>query len=61
MIAHSDKTVILCDNTKLCTNSLFQFCGWDEIYALITDMPKTRESARLIENINKKTNVFLSE
>lgn len=61
MIAHSEKTVILCDNTKLCTNSLFQFCGWDEIYALITDMPKTRESARLIENINKKTNVFLSE
>ncbi len=61
MIAHSEKTVILCDHTKLRSNSLFQFCDWSEVYALIINQPEAPEETALIEKINKKTNVFLSE
>ncbi|MEZ3487865.1 MAG: DeoR/GlpR family DNA-binding transcription regulator [Lachnospiraceae bacterium] len=61
MIAHSEKTVILCDHTKLRSNSLFQFCDWSEVYALIINQPEAPEETALIDKINKKTNVFLSE
>lgn len=61
IVSCCEQTIILCDNTKMNSNSLFQFCDWKDIYALITNQTGKNESKTLIENISKKTNVFFSE
>ncbi|MGN1166616.1 MAG: DeoR/GlpR family DNA-binding transcription regulator [Lachnospiraceae bacterium] len=74
MISCCEHAVVLCENTKFTTNSLFQFCEWEEIYALITnritqnsDDPNDDDHSDIVHDfdfavskINKKTNVILS-
>lgn len=65
MVSCCEHAVVLCDNTKFTTNSLFQFCEWEEIYALITNRKNNnaenmKDFSCDISKINKKTNVIFS-
>ncbi len=61
MISCSERAIVLCDNQKLGSNSLFQFCDWQDIYGLITNRPDSKELLTVLEHISKKTSVFLSD
>lgn len=55
------RTVILTDNIKFHTNSLFQFCDWQEIYALVTNASGSEEFQALAAKISEKTQVILAD
>ena len=55
VINSSSFKVILCDNSKFHSNSLFQYAGWNEIDVLITDKDAPQY---MIENINELTSVI---
>lgn len=61
MVSGSERAIVLCDNQKLGSNSLFQFCDWKDIYALITNQPETEELQTVLNRVSKKTSVFLSD
>lgn len=61
VLSQCNRTVILTDNTKFQANSLFQFCNWQDVYALITNISEDENFKNLITKIKEKTNVFLTE
>ncbi|MGF0034588.1 DeoR/GlpR family DNA-binding transcription regulator [Bariatricus sp. SGI.154] len=54
-----NRTVILTDNTKFQTNSLFQFCDWQDVYALVTNSSDSADFQTLAAKIGEKTKVLL--
>lgn len=61
VVSCCSRTVILTENTKFNTNSLFQFCDWQDIYALITDPSDTVRFRALADKISEKTKVILAK
>lgn len=59
VLARSNQVIILSDNSKFLSNSLFQFCEWKDIYALITDKSEDAEFIELADKLQKSTRVFL--
>lgn len=67
MVSCCEHAIVLCDHTKFSTNSLFQFCEWNEISALITNRPDNNISnaddinnfETGISRINKETKIIL--
>lgn len=55
------RTVVLTENTKFHANSLFQFCDWQDIHALITNPADTLQFQTLVDRISEKTRVILTE
>lgn len=63
VMAHSGKTVILSDNRKFYTGSLFQFCRWDQVYALVTNHTQDTQDEifhSALEIIKKDTQILFS-
>lgn len=58
VLARSNQVVILSDNSKFAGNSLFQFCEWKNIYALITDKSEDMEFKKLAKKIQENTTVL---
>lgn len=59
VLGSCNRAVVLTDNSKFQSNSLFQFCGWQEIYALITNSSDSEEFQTLKNKISEKTKVLL--
>ncbi len=59
MLKSSSKTVILTDHDKFDKNSLFQFCEWRDVYALITNTSNSAAFQALAPRIREKTRLFL--
>lgn len=60
VVEHSNKTIVLTDNTKFTNTSLFRVCEWDEIYALITNEGKDDNFQKLKDQISKHTKFISS-
>lgn len=58
VLTRSRQTVILSDNSKFCNNSLFQFCEWKDVYALITNKSEAEEFKICSEKIQKSTKII---
>lgn len=61
MAACCDRAVLLCDSTKFSRDSLFQFCKWEDLCAVVTNRDKSGLFHTAISEISKKTNVILSD
>lgn len=59
IVDHSDKTIVLTDNSKFTNTSLFRVCEWNRIYALITNESNDENYSKLKEKIEKQT-TFIS-
>ena len=57
IVASSKKTVILSDSTKFSNSSLFEFCKWENVDALITDKFAPVE---MISALRNSTNVIIA-
>lgn len=60
VVSCCSRTIILSDHTKFSSDSLFQFCDWQDIYALITDPCDLPEVRALTERISEKTQVLFA-
>lgn len=58
VLSCSDRTIILSDNSKFLSNSLFQFCCWDQIYAFVTNMAGTEKFEDCIKKIQDSTRLL---
>ena len=55
VVRASNRTVVLGDHSKFAQTGLFQFCSWDEVYALVTD---TGATAADMQAIGERTRVI---
>ena len=58
VLSCSNRTIILSDNTKFASNSLFQFCHWKEIDTLVTNTGNSEEFRLLAANIREHTRLL---
>lgn len=61
VVCSSSQTIILADHTKFKSGSLFQFCEWSQIHALITDTgasPADSGLREMAEKIQKSCSVI---
>jgi len=58
VLSCSNHTIILSDNSKFLSNSLFQFCRWDQIYAFVTNMTDTENFQNGIKKIQDCTRIL---
>lgn len=54
-----NQLIVLCDHTKFDHTALFQYCNWNEVYAVITD-ESNREDIQVLEKIKEQTNVVIA-
>lgn len=58
VVRNSNQTVVLTDTSKFESTSLFKFCEWSDVSALICERPETAEKEALADQIRKDTKVI---